>query len=105
MANKKEMLKAAAAASEKKKSAAALAMEREATNKETEKKTKKNAEKKESGELKGISFRLPVETIEKLKDLTKVTGLTATGWITSAIETAYELRAADVATMKKLQAK
>ena len=106
MTSKKEMLKAAAAESEGKKTAADFAIKREAANKKSAKAERQKIDKKqESVELKGISFRLPVSTIEKLKDLSNLAGLTATGWIASAIETAYELRAADVATMKKLQAK
>ena len=101
MANKKEMLKAA------KKSAAAIAAgtteEKKVKAAKTE--TKQPEKKQESGETKGVSFRLPVETIEKLKDLCMLTGRTATGWITTAIEDAHELRAADIETIQQLQRK
>ena len=99
MANKKEMLKAA-----QKKSAAKIAAGA-TEEKKVKTETKKPEKKQESGELKGVSFRLPVETIEKLKDLCTLTGRTATGWITATINDAHELREADIAALKKLQGK
>ena len=112
MATKTSRKAAQFEAARKQKSAAEIAAGAPEEKKEEPKKTtakggkvekKQPAEK--SGEIKGVSFRLPVETIEKLKDLCNLTGRTATGWITSAIEEAHELRAADIAALKKLQAK
>ena len=96
MANKKEMLKAAAAASEEKKTAADFAIKREAANKKSAKAgTKKPEKETESVEMKGVSFRLPVTTIEKLKDLCALDRTTATGWIAAAIDEAYKKREAE----------
>lgn len=67
--------------------------------------TVKEKRETKSGDIKGVSFRLPVETIQQLKELCALTGKSATGWIITAISEAHEMRSADIATYKKLQAK
>lgn len=102
--SKKEKFANARKAASATKNAAAIAegLEPEKAKAEPKKKVESPTS---SGELKGVSFRLPVETIDKLKDLCTLTGRTATSWITATINDAHELRAADIETIKQLQRK
>ena len=100
--SKKEKFANARKAASATKNAAAIAegVEPEKVKIESTKKVEKPTR---SGEIKGVSFRLPVETIEKLKDLCSLTRKTATGWIITAIDESYLAREADIKALKKLQ--
>lgn len=92
--SKKEKFANARKAASATKNAAAIAegLEPEKAKAEPKKKVESPTS---SGEIKGVSFRLPVETIEKLKSLCALDRTTATSWITSAIEAAYKKREAE----------